>query len=148
MSTNRSVPARIRVRLNFSAYPIQASLGPLGRKWALLVLMNIALSRAQRFNELLRRTPGMGRRILAMRLKELETEGFIFRAASDRANVRWQLTPKGAEVLPVLLTLIHFVSREHARAREAGRPVESLGTAFEVTYGLPRDRGRGPPRRT
>jgi DNA-binding HxlR family transcriptional regulator len=130
------------VRLNFSAYPVQASLGALGRKWALLVLMNIALARAQRFNDLLRSTPGMGKRILAMRLRELEEEGFIFRAEQQRASVRWQLTSKGADVLPVLLTLIHFVSRQHALARRGGPSVATLGEAFQVTYDVRRHRNR------
>ncbi len=102
---------RVRVRLNFTAYPVQASLGVLGRKWALLILMNIALHRAQRFNEMLRASPGMNRRVLAMRLRELELEGFIGRAERRRGFVRWELTKKGADVLPVLLTLIHFASR-------------------------------------
>jgi DNA-binding HxlR family transcriptional regulator len=102
---------RILVRLNFDAYPIQSSLGVLGRKWALLVLMNIALGRAKRFNELLRLSSGMSKRILAMRLKELESAGFITRAEQRRGYTAWQVTPKGGDVLPVLLTLIHFESK-------------------------------------
>jgi len=133
------------VRLNFSAYPVQASLGALGRKWALLVLMNIALARAQRFNDLLRSTPGMSKRILAIRLRELEEEGFIFRAERQHASVRWQLTSKGADVLPVLLTLIHFVSRQHARARQDGPSVATLGETFQVTYAVRRDGKRRSP---
>jgi len=131
-------PARIVVKLNFTAYPVQASLGSLGRKWALLVLMNIALSRAQRYNDLLRTTPGMGKRILALRLKELETDGFIFRAERDRPHALWQLTQKGADVLPVLLTLIHYGSKRHGVNAGPATPSDSLGSAFEVTYGRPR----------
>lgn len=111
MGGNRSGRTRIRVRLNFLAFPIQSSLGVLGRKWGLLVLMNIALGRAERFNELLRASDGMSKRILAMRLRELETHGYIARAEQRRAYVRWRLTPKGGDVLPVLLTLIHFASK-------------------------------------
>jgi len=123
------------VRLNFPAYPIQATLGSLGRKWALLVLMNIALARAQRFNELLRATPGMSKRILAMRLRELEADGFIFRAEQDRQHTRWQLTRKGADVLPVLLTLIHFGSKRHTPGDPSAEP---LGSTFKVSYGARR----------
>jgi DNA-binding HxlR family transcriptional regulator len=122
------------VRLNFSAYPIQASLGPLGRKWALRILMNVALGRAQRFNELLRSSPGMGKRILAIRLRELEADGFIFRAEQNRTHTRWQLTQKGADVLPVLLTLIHFNSKQRI-AGVGGEPDGApLGSAFTITY--------------
>jgi DNA-binding HxlR family transcriptional regulator len=132
-----AAPARrehIVVQVNFSAYPVQASLGVLGRKWALLVLMNIALSRAQRFNELLRTTPGMSKRILAMRLAELERNGFIFRAEQTRGYTRWQLAQKGADVLPVLLTLIHFGSKWRARPVTPGGEAPTMGPTFDVTY--------------
>jgi DNA-binding HxlR family transcriptional regulator len=122
---------RILVRLNFNAYPIQSSLGVLGRKWALLTLMNIALGRAKRFNELLRLTPGMSKRILAMRLRELESNGFITRSEQGRSHTRWQITPKGADVLPVLLTLIHFGSKW----REGGSPLDGgQDQTFEITF--------------
>jgi DNA-binding HxlR family transcriptional regulator len=122
---------RILVRLNFSAYPIQATLGVLGRKWALLLLMNIALGRAKRFNQLLRLTPGMSKRILSIRLRELESSGFIARSEEGRGVVDWHITPKGADVLPVLLTLIHFSSKW----REGGSPLDGgRDRTFEVTY--------------
>lgn len=100
--------------MNFNAYPVQSSLGVLGRKWALLVLMNVAFGRARRFNELLRAAPGMSKRILAMRLRELESDGFLTQTETPSGRPRWLITAKGADVLPVLLTLIHFGSRWHA----------------------------------
>ena len=138
----RARPVRILVRLNFTAYPVQASLGALGRKWALLVLMNIALARAQRFNDLLRSVPGMSKRILALRLKELEADGFIFRAEKDRLHTRWQLTRRGADVLPVLLTLIHFGSKRRETAGTENSPSPAIPSSFKVTYGVPRRSSR------
>lgn len=144
----------IRVRLNFLAYPVQSSLGVLGRRWALLILMNIALGRAQRFNELLRKSPGMSKRILALRLKELEEEGFISRAEQGRAFTRWQLTPKGSDVLPVLLTLIHFASKWRRSAGSSQISPSSWGKDFEVIVHRTaarttpaRGSGRAPPGR-
>ena len=122
----------IRVRLNFLAYPVQSSLGVLGRKWALLILMNIALGEARRFNELLRKSPGMSKRILALRLRELEESGFISRADQRRAFIRWQLTAKGADVLPVLLTLIHFASKWRGGGGSPSESVPPWGQDFEV----------------
>jgi DNA-binding HxlR family transcriptional regulator len=121
----------ILVQLNFNAYPLQASLGVLGRKWALLVLMNIAFGRAQRFNELLRTAPGMSKRILAMRLRELESDGFLTQTKGPGSRPRWQITAKGADVLPVLLTLIHFGSRWHANGAPFGG---GTGKPLEVTF--------------
>jgi DNA-binding HxlR family transcriptional regulator len=123
---------KILVRLNFSAYPIQSSLGVLGRKWALLVLMNIAFGRARRFNELLRSAPGMSKRILAMRLRELESNGFLVQTERQPGRNHWQITPKGADVLPVLLTLIHFGSKWHTNGAPIGggtdKPIEIIFT--------------------
>lgn len=132
MSSARGGRTSTRVHLNFRAYPVQSSLGALGRKWALLVLMNIALGQAQRFNELLRKSPGMSKRILAMRLRELEGGGFIARAETHRGYVRWQLTSKGADVLPVLLTLIHFSSKWGGSAGGSSESFPTLGKDFEV----------------
>jgi DNA-binding HxlR family transcriptional regulator len=134
VAAKRTRSARIRVELNFSAYPIRASLGPLGRKWALLVLMNIALGRARRYNELLRSTPGMNKRILSIRLRELEADGFIVRAEQTRSYTRWQLTQEGADVLPVLLALIRFGSKRHEATAPSGAPNDRLGNDFKVTY--------------
>lgn len=96
--------------------------------------MNIALGRARRFNEMLRKTPGMSKRILAMRLNELERSGFIGRVEQRRGYIRWQLTAKGADVLPVLLTLVHFASRWPESDRPSGAMVSERGNAFDVVY--------------
>jgi DNA-binding HxlR family transcriptional regulator len=92
--------------------------------------MNIALGRAKRFNELLRSSPGMSKRILAIRLRELESNGFITRAEQGRGFTRWEVTPKGVDVLPVLLTLIHFGSKWHARGEPLGGGTDRV---FEVS---------------
>ena len=95
-------------------------------------MMNIAFGRARRFNELLRLTPGMSKRILAIRLRELEADGFIARPERARGYTKWQITPKGADILPVLLTLIHFGSKW----REGGSPLETgKEGVFKVTFG-------------
>ncbi|MCI4321135.1 MAG: helix-turn-helix transcriptional regulator [Thermoplasmata archaeon] len=135
----------LRIEVNFSAYPLQASLGALGRKWALLVLMNIALSRAQRFNQMLRSAPGMSKRILAMRLHELERDGFIHRAERSPGFTKWELTQKGADVLPVLLTLIHFGSRWRSPNKASDGPSGTIGPTFDVTY-RPEARRTAPSR--
>jgi DNA-binding HxlR family transcriptional regulator len=134
MPPSKSPSGPIRIQLTFPAYPLQASLGALARKWALLVLMNIALSRAQRFNALLRTTPGMSKRVLAMRLRDLERDGFIERAVRSRAFTRWQLTRKGADVLPVLLTLIHFSGKWTPRPDPSVGGPTSWGLTFDVAY--------------
>ncbi len=102
------------MKVEFLSCPVQASLKVMGREWAFLVLTSIALFRAQRYNEMLRAMPGLPKRLLTKRLGELETAGFIVRAESRRGYVRWELTEKGADVVPILLTLVQFGSKWYA----------------------------------
>ena len=128
----RAWPPELRVE--FAGCPVRASLDVLGRKWALLILRNIALYRAQRFNEMLRITPGLTKKLLATRLKELERGGFI-RAVERGPNfTRWGLTGKGEDALPILMALVHFGSRWYAESVFADRKPRALSEVFTASY--------------
>jgi DNA-binding HxlR family transcriptional regulator len=122
------------MKVEFLSCPVQASLKVLGREWAFLVLTSIALFRAQRFNEMLRAMPGLSKRLLTMRLAELEDAGFIVRAESRRGYVRWELTEKGADVVPILLTLVRFGSKWYADELFTDRRVRRLEDIFDEAY--------------
>lgn len=100
----------------FAARPIKPDLGILGRKWALLVLADIGLRGVDRFSSLLRSNPQINSRVLSRRLKELEKEGMITRSerSGARGPVRWIVTDKGVDMLPVVTRLIVFGARWHA----------------------------------
>ena len=123
-----------QLKVNFQSCPIKASLGILGRKWALLVLRNIGLFRAQRFNEMLKITPGLTRRVLSMRLKELEGEGYIKVVERGTNYSIWDLTEKGEDVLPILMVLVQFGSKWYAgEVFEDGQP-RSIQDVFVDSY--------------
>ena len=128
----RSAPPELRV--DFAGCPVKASLDVLGRKWALLVLRNIELYRVERFNEMLRITPGLTKRVLAMRLKELEHGGFIRAVERGRNYTRWGLTAKGRDALPILMALVHFGSKWYADEVFLDRRPRSLSDVFERSY--------------
>lgn len=121
-------------KVEFLSCPVQASLRILGREWAFLVLTAIALFRANRFNDMLRAMPGLSKRLLTMRLTELEGAGFIVRAETRRAYVRWELTEKGADVVPILLTMVRFGSRWYADEIFADGSARDLGEIFDEGY--------------
>ena len=127
-------PRPVRFKIEFESCPVEASLGVLGRKWALLVLRDIALFRAQRFNEMLRVTRGLTKRILSLRLSELEREGFIVRAERGRRYTRWEITPKGRDVLPVLMTLVQFGAKWHADRVFVDQRSRPLTEIFDERY--------------
>lgn len=125
----------------FEFCPIRASLAVLGRKWALLVLRDIAFFGRIRFSEIMRNNPGMGPRILSMRLRELEEDGVIHGTSNhaDRREVTYRLTRKGLDAMPILTAFIQFGIRYHAtRVFEDGR-----ARALEDVYPVERPRMLG-----
>lgn len=122
------------MKIEFLSCPVQASLKVLGREWAFLVLTSIALFRANRFNEMIRAMPGLSKRLLTMRLSELERAGFVVRAESRRGYVRWELTAKGADVVPILLTMVQFGAKWYADEVFANRTARPLTDIFDEGF--------------
>lgn len=122
------------MKIEFLSCPVQASLKILGREWAFLVLTSIALFRANRYNDMLRAMPGLSKQLLSMRLRELQQAGFITRAETRRGYVRWELTEKGADVVPILLTMVQFGSKWYADELFADRAARPLGEIFDEGY--------------
>ena len=114
-STNGNAVA-LRPDVKFQVCPIKASMGVLGRKWAMLVLRDIGFRKIDRFNRLLESIPGLTPRVLSMRLKELEQDGIIEKTENGTipASVRWTLTEKGRDTLPILMRFIAFGSKWYA----------------------------------
>jgi len=103
--------------VKFAQCPIKTSLGILGKKWTMLVLRDIGILGVDRFNRLLDSIPGLTPRVLSMRLKELEKEGFIHCLEKGKKSpmiVRWTLKEKGRDALPILLQFAAFGSKWHS----------------------------------
>ncbi len=96
--------------------PIATSLGVLGRKWTILILRDISMMKLERFNQLLKATPGLTPRVLSNRLSQLEKEGMIRRAEKRKGPnfVRWTLTEKGKDTIPILMRFSAFGSKWYA----------------------------------
>lgn len=62
------------------------------------------------FSQILKGNPGLGPRVLSIRLRELQREGLIERLvdSEDSRIVRYVLTRKGRDAIPVLTALIQF----------------------------------------
>ena len=118
--------------VNFAQCPIRASLGVLGKKWALLVLRDIGILGVDRFNRILDSSPGLTPRVLSMRLRELEKEGFIECIEKEKSPVvvRWALTEKGRDILPILLQFTAFGSKWHADVVFEDRTPRKLNEVF------------------
>jgi len=100
----------------FRVCPIHITVNILGKKWTLLILRDIALRKINRFNQLRRSIPGLTPRVLTLRLQELEEAGFI-RAEIIRESprvVEWELTEKGMDIIPILMSILAFGARWYA----------------------------------
>ncbi|HEV2317713.1 MAG TPA: helix-turn-helix domain-containing protein [Thermoplasmata archaeon] len=121
----------------FENCPIRVSLGSLGRKWTLLILRDVAFFPGSSFSTIQRNNPGLGNRILSMRLKQLLREGLIERLAGEGTTEvsGYILTERGRAVLPVLTALIQYGAWFHAGEVFADQRPRRL----EEVFPAPRD---------
>jgi DNA-binding HxlR family transcriptional regulator len=98
--------------------PVGIDLATLGRKWTLHVLRSVGVLHIDRFNQILRSLPGLTPRVLIMRLNELEESGLIAPIiVQERPKlVRWALTEKGEDTLPILEGYFSFTKKWHPDA--------------------------------
>jgi DNA-binding HxlR family transcriptional regulator len=96
--------------VKFKNCPITVTVNVLGKKWAVLILRNIAFFKIERFNQLRRSISGLTSRVLIMRLHELEECGIIQAViVKDKPRVvKWTLTEKGHDTIPILMSIIAF----------------------------------------
>jgi DNA-binding HxlR family transcriptional regulator len=82
--------------------PVYRSLDLFGDRWGLLVVREI-LRGVTHFNELQRSLPGISRSTLAQRLRHLENEGIVQRAAGDDGRtIGYDLTDAGRDLMAVI----------------------------------------------
>ncbi|MFQ5918559.1 MAG: winged helix-turn-helix transcriptional regulator [Thermoplasmata archaeon] len=119
-------------QIPFETCPIRASLGVLGRKWACLVLRDVAFFGDMSFTGLLRNNPGMTPRVLSMRLRDLRAEELIERVvgAEGPRTIRYRLTAKGGDAIPILTALIQYGMRHHADRVFEDQEPRSLSEVF------------------
>jgi DNA-binding HxlR family transcriptional regulator len=100
-------------QVRFIKCPIRTSLGVLGKKWTIMIIRDIGFLKINRFNRFLESIQGLTPRVLSMRLKELEKEGFIecTEQKTSPMMVLWRLTEKGKDTLPILMQLTAFGSK-------------------------------------
>jgi DNA-binding HxlR family transcriptional regulator len=108
--SNSEVMEPIIPRIMFTSCPIRESLGIFGRKWALLILRDIAFLRINRFSKILANNTGLTPRVLSMRLRDLVREGLVERIGNtqDRLHVKYRLTRKGRDCMPILTAFIQY----------------------------------------
>src|SRR5512134_3440505 len=85
---------------------LQAAVSVLAAKWSVVVLTRLAEG-TDRFNELLRQSDGVSRRILSATLRHIERDAMVERHVYARvpARVAYKLSPVGVNLLVALVPL-------------------------------------------
>jgi DNA-binding HxlR family transcriptional regulator len=90
----------------------QGSVELVGKRWSSGILLAIARG-AERFSEIVAAVAGLSDRLLSQRLRELEAAGLVSREVVPTVpvQVRYQLTPRGADLLESLQPLVSWEHR-------------------------------------
>jgi len=104
---------RIFPNLRESDNPLGLRIGVLGKKWTLLILRHVATEPRSSFSAILRAHHLLSRRVLSVRLEELQREGYLEKILSngDPHRPTYDLTDKGRDALPLLRTFSDLVKR-------------------------------------
>ena len=81
----------------------------MGRRWSSGILLAL-LRGAERFSEVTASVTGLSDRMLAVRLRELETAGLVDRIVEPTTpvTVRYRLTARGRELMDALQPVVRY----------------------------------------
>ena len=82
------------------------SLEIVGERWSLLIIRDTAFG-IRRFDDI-QKSLGIARNILTQRLNKLTNEGILVKARGKAGRMEYQLTDKGWDLQPLLLSLFQW----------------------------------------
>lgn len=87
--------------------PVARSLDVIGDRWTILILREMFMHKARRFQDFVNELSGLTPSVLSARLKELESNGVLAGRLYEQHPPRMEyfLTAKGRELGPILLAL-------------------------------------------
>jgi DNA-binding HxlR family transcriptional regulator len=117
--------------------PLSLALGEIGDRWILLILREIFEGRTSfvRMVESL----GIARNILSDRLHQLQEHKIIFAMTSkqDQRQIKYRLTPKGADLIAVLATIRLWGEKWAGEGHEFGSSlVEAKSKSALISVGF------------
>jgi len=94
--------------------PVSYALDLLGDKWTFLIIRDLVEGK-QFYKDFLNSKEGIATNILSDRLKKLEGNGLIESRVYEKLKTRkaYSLTPKGKDLIPVLVELIVWSDTYH-----------------------------------
>lgn len=99
----------MRSRKDLPECPVATTISLVGNKWKLLIIRNL-MGRPWRFNELLRSLNGISQKVLTDNLRQLESDGIIYRKDYhiNPPKVEYGMTDLGLELSKMLDIMASF----------------------------------------
>ncbi|MGO4306894.1 winged helix-turn-helix transcriptional regulator [Cupriavidus sp. RAF12] len=113
-----------------SGCAVEVTLSVIGGLWKPVILFHL-MHEKKRFMELTRLLPNTTQRMLTLQLRELEADGIVARHVYPQVppKVEYELTPFGATLAPVLISLREWGESYQARRANDVAPDEEAKTA-------------------
>jgi DNA-binding HxlR family transcriptional regulator len=107
--------------------PVALALDDVGERWTLMIVRDLAFG-PLRFSDLLTTNPGIGPNLLTQRLKMLALRGIVARRTlpPPAGSTVYELTPKGRDLLPVLVELARWGAEYGDAKLDAGSLREAI----------------------
>lgn len=102
-----------------SECPVATTISLVGNKWKLLIIRNLT-QRTWRFNELLKSLDGISQKVLTDSLRQLESDGIIFRKDyhTNPPKVEYGMTDLGLELRKMLDIMAVFGDFYKSKCKE------------------------------
>jgi DNA-binding HxlR family transcriptional regulator len=109
--------------------PISTALDIFGDKWSLLIIRDMMFKGKNTYGDFLNGGESIATNILADRLAMLESADIISRQKhpESKAKILYALTPKGIDLIPVLVEIIAWSEKYHLvhpQAKEFAKQID------------------------
>jgi len=104
----------MRRRHRKSDCPVHFALEVFGDPWTLLVIRDLMFKARRTYTDFLRAEEGIATNVLADRLARLEQDGIVTKDEAPGGG-GYRLTPKGIDLLPIMLEIIGWSAKHDPR---------------------------------
>jgi DNA-binding HxlR family transcriptional regulator len=104
----------MRRRHRKSDCPVHFALEVFGDPWTLLIIRDLMFKDRRAYSEFLRAEEGIATNVLADRLTRLEQDGIVVKDEAPGGG-GYRLTPKGIDLLPIMMEIIGWSARHDPR---------------------------------
>jgi DNA-binding HxlR family transcriptional regulator len=117
----------VRRRQRKSDCPVHFALEVFGDPWTLLIIRDLMFKDRRTYTEFLRAEEGIATNVLADRLIRLEQDGIVAKDESSGGG-GYCLTPKGIDLLPIMMEIIGWSAKHDPRTAADRKFVRRLRT--------------------